>query len=763
MKSPERVLIGRGLLALTTTVGVTGLGMVVENNALADDSPKPCVEVGFTPDTIRNNGTDTTTFELVVLDACRPGFLKATATLDFNFSIEGRDLPRNAEIELKDDGLGEDKRAGDWIFTLGKIYLDYSGPFTYPYQGIPDLVVTKPLNLELSNTDGSTKIITTPDMFILEKNAPLIYPKLRSESIQTTPHVINMRDEFSAVAQYIRGINGEQDIRSLVNRLYGLDPNSDPYHFLVMTNDKQIYVTPHDSTLNITGGLNRSLRSDFTGTGGGGYYDVDTSRLFGSEGNLRHIVFVSENNLFYNIFHELDHWVAAFLPLLIDGGNWGHWLVNMSQGGMVGGSSWVDNGDGTFTSLGYSSRFLKLSKLEQYLWGWIPPELVPPTYVALDENQNFGIEGTKIHGPFKVVTIEDIIAQHGLRTPGPDLALRDLKLGYVYTTTGRLATPIEMTARELLAQRLPILWQTATEGQSTMEFVVPKEAPKILEAYNGRILDGLTNRVKFQPLPDTKWVHLQLIPANNDGPGVNLVIGDPSIIQKGEFSVPAPIFGQGPYIMLPGMSYTWRVRVSDQSEQPDPIKDQGWSGWAQDKFRTPQPSSAIIEPVAPLQWRDRNRAMFYYEVQVSKDPLFRTEADATAAVYWNLVHGAMSNPPNSYSFPEDYQPEPGHYFWRVRPRVQGDGTPVDWSQNWEFEVEGQPQSLSLSTENIDWEQFTKDHWNSIIRSVTEGVNSPMRIVFKSKKPDVVVKGDSAITVIFNPPTARYIDFTTPNL
>ena len=44
-----------------------------------------------------------------------------------------------------------------------------------------------------------------------------------------------------------------------------------------------------------------------------------------------------------------------------------------------------------------------------------------------------------------------------------------------------------------------------------------------------------------------------------------------------------------------------------------------------------------------LQWDNANTAVFYYEVQVSKDPEF----GPNAFLYWELVHGGASTPLNS--------------------------------------------------------------------------------------------------------------------
>ena len=57
-------------------------------------------------------------------------------------------------------------------------------------------------------------------------------------------------------------------------------------------------------------------------------------------------------------------------------------------------------------------------------------------------------------------------------------------------------------------------------------------------------------------------------------------------------------------------------------------------------------------------------------------------ATATTFVWWNLIHGAVTSPLNSWQTPP--LAAGTTYFWRLRPRVQGDGTPVGWGPTWRF-------------------------------------------------------------------------------
>jgi len=183
--------------------------------------------------------------------------------------------------------------------------------------------------------------------------------------------------------------------------------------------------------------------------------------------------------------------------------------------------------------------------------------------------------------------------------------------------------------------------------------------------------------------------HLQVTPFNNDGPGVN-IIGD----AVSEFTLPAPPSWYG---LLPDTTYFWRVRttiVATTATEAD------WTAWSVRSFRTPMVDSAGVRPGSPeegatvasltpaLTWTNNNPAVFYYEVQVSKDARFNTNpGTATAMVYWVLLHGGVTTPLNSYAIPAGFPLEAGTaYNWRVRPRVQADGKPLGWSSPFTFKT-----------------------------------------------------------------------------
>ncbi|MEK7215130.1 MAG: CAP domain-containing protein, partial [Chloroflexota bacterium] len=184
--------------------------------------------------------------------------------------------------------------------------------------------------------------------------------------------------------------------------------------------------------------------------------------------------------------------------------------------------------------------------------------------------------------------------------------------------------------------------------------------------------------------PGAPQVQVQLIPINNDGPGIDLQLGSAAT----QLEVPAP---PGWYGLLPDMSYTWRVRASNAASFVG-AGDLSWSPWAQRSFRSAKVDGRLIVAKTPAEgatldsltptvvWEDPTPGVFYYEVRLSKDQTFNTNpATATAMIYSALLHGALTQPPRSYAVPVSAALEAGTtYYWQVRPRVQGDGAPLAW-------------------------------------------------------------------------------------
>lgn len=241
--------------------------------------------------------------------------------------------------------------------------------------------------------------------------------------------------------------------------------------------------------------------------------------------------------------------------------------------------------------------------------------------------------------------------------------------------------------------------------------------PTLNSPIDGETVTTFGPTLTWANAPGVTHYHLQLTPAGNDGPGLDLLSGSVNRnALETVFNVPAPPRWYG---LLPDMTYTWRVRVSDAPE-PVSLTDSSWSPWAERRFRTPTAGSEGLEALTPgtgetvttltptVQWGHNQRDLYYYEVQLSRDPTFNTNpAIATAGVHSLLIHGRTTTPANSYTVPPASRlDDNATYHWRVRPRVQGDGTPVAWSIHFSFST----RSTGRAALRVD--------------SLTLGVNAP---------------------------------------
>jgi hypothetical protein len=150
------------------------------------------------------------------------------------------------------------------------------------------------------------------------------------------------------------------------------------------------------------------------------------------------------------IGHEMGHRWAAFVSAKVDGETMPlgptHWArglqasvpfpyVRPTEASIMGGGVWQDNFDGTYTQLDddYYVPATGYSYLDLYLMGLISPAEVPDFFIL----RNLVPAGKDANGHliFKAdrtkVTIQDVIAAEGERSPGVDKSQRQFNTGMV--------------------------------------------------------------------------------------------------------------------------------------------------------------------------------------------------------------------------------------------------------------------------------------------------------------------------------------------
>ena len=189
------------------------------------------------------------------------------------------------------------------------------------------------------------------------------------------------------------------------------------------------------------------------------------------------------------IGHELGHRWAADARAIVNGDTITlgpvHWATgvhlpaafpysNPSEADAMGGSTWKDNGDGTYTQLDrdYYSPAKGYSWLGLYLMGLAQPDEVPP-FFTLRNLKRTGRQDANGHpiytGDKTVITIQDVIAAMGPRDPDFDHAQKKFNTGMVVMTMpGKKPTPELISAANAIAEHWIGYWSKTTGGRSVM-------------------------------------------------------------------------------------------------------------------------------------------------------------------------------------------------------------------------------------------------------------------------------------------------------
>ena len=189
------------------------------------------------------------------------------------------------------------------------------------------------------------------------------------------------------------------------------------------------------------------------------------------------------------IGHELGHRWAASAAAMLNGERVPlgptHWQAAVHlpaafpygrsfEADLMGGSTWKENGDGTFTQLDrdYYNPAKGWSWLALYLMGLAKPEEVPPFFMLrnLQRTGQNDADGKPIYrGEKVVITINDVIAAMGPRVPAFDNAQKQFNTAIVVITEhGKKPSPELLKAANDISLKWVEFWAKTTGGRSTM-------------------------------------------------------------------------------------------------------------------------------------------------------------------------------------------------------------------------------------------------------------------------------------------------------
>jgi hypothetical protein len=239
----------------------------------------------------------------------------------------------------------------------------------------------------------------------------------------------------------------------------------------------------------------------------------DNSSLFGSLGRLQGTIDMGNvtalaaapygpklDQTVTTLNHELMHRFGAYvrfknpngtLNTALLGRDSAHWSYLLdTQGSIMYGNGWKENGNGTFTSIAKMDGY---SPLDLYLMGMIPKEQVPQILLidnpAIDKTQ-LPLLGATISGTAKTVTIEDIIAAEGARVPDAASSPKRFNVWFVLLTRPGDSATAAVQAIETVRTAFAGRFAELTWGIGGLNGVAPSLAVQVDSPSDGATITG---------------------------------------------------------------------------------------------------------------------------------------------------------------------------------------------------------------------------------------------------------------------------------
>jgi hypothetical protein len=403
------------------------------------------------PNVIRNDGIDSLRLEI---DVNGP-VTKVTwdQFTDYLVSESG-----SINLTLRDDGLAGDRLANDRIFTSERLRYRTGNPMD-PYQGRstnspPGLFIAWAGQLHIYETNGPvTSFLITPILSVLNTNIPVREVVMLASNAQASAHFLNLITTNRDAQMLVRGPSNP---RNLSRQVYSVMP--DAFDFLSFFTTDHIEYTPQDTYANYASGCHFRARMNYSGTGVNQFND---SLSYGSTNRLLGLNAFDTSGrgtgASDNAGHEFTHqWASYTQPGLGLSTGDGHYRSAAGLYSLLGGFKLMQYTNGTAwrDCTGEGSGPTEAPALDKYMMGLMDASAVPPIYLGTNYSVPCYPFPTVITGQ---VTIAQIIASHGPRTPDTNNAQRVFNIGFVAGSHQRLLNATEMTYYDIMAE-----WFTRT-------------------------------------------------------------------------------------------------------------------------------------------------------------------------------------------------------------------------------------------------------------------------------------------------------------
>jgi hypothetical protein len=409
------------------------------------------------PNVIRADGVDSFVLEV---ETNGPVAGVALDVAPFHFIVPG-----GQQVQpLRDDGLGSDRVAGDFVYTSAPLRYNLGSVIPFPDNFHHDPYSPAGLSIEdlgsvtIQEVGGGTwQFLEAPDVGLLRADIPATEIRALAPNVVASPHLVNVRTTDHAAQRQLRSEGNVTSLADAISDIYEVVP--DAFDFLTLFSTNRIERIQNTASPNFVAGLHYPVQVNFDGTGQSQY---DQSATFGSDGKLLSINFLDAMNRGINsgnATHELVHQWSYYLDPALGLGANAHPSAYSNIGSLLGGFAWQDNGDGTFTILGEegSNQATHVAPLEAYLMGLTDGSDIGNLY-AYDSASTppflkyITAEPVTADEIVVTATLDDIQAVHGVRTPTPESAQRDFSIGFVAESHERLLTVTEMTFYDILAE-----------------------------------------------------------------------------------------------------------------------------------------------------------------------------------------------------------------------------------------------------------------------------------------------------------------------
>lgn len=494
-------------------------------------------------------------------------------------------VPVGWDYRLRDDGLGVDRAAGDFVFTAGPFRYDTAVPMPEHWGLDPaspaGIYATWMGSIVITELDASeSQFLLPPEIGLLRSDIPATALRATaSADVVVSTHVINVRTQSRQTQQQLRAVFSVD----FTHQVYAALP--DAFDFLILLSTYKVERLPRFHPQNFNAGMHLHAKTDYAGTGLG--YPYDGSSYYGSAGRLLsvNVLDAYERGLYSgNAAHELTHQWASYTSTDISDGT-GHYNPRSDVASLVGGFQWTDLGNGTYArdcTFGRNGAY-HAPPMDRYMMGLALAQATPGVRIS----------ALPLSGCLDTVTgwttvpVATIQAAHGQRVPGPDAAQRSFKIGFVAESNGRLLNATEMTFYEMFAtafvQPIPsgdpdpfvgFGWTPITHyfgADVTWTTVVPAPTTGV-EAGTGSLTASF--RLTARPNPSSGMVALQSgrQSANEREPRMAIYDLRGHLVRSGLRAVAT---GDGP-----GGAWSWVWDGVDDYGAPVPAGVYTWRVWA---------------------------------------------------------------------------------------------------------------------------------------------------------------------------------------